>query len=367
MDKIKFDSKYQIDLKKKNKLINLMITASYGDTIGFKNGEWEFNFDMNLQTLDQFYIATNTILENYIFLGGNKINISNLNASDDTILLLATLKGIKINDYRLGLLEYKKLLEQDKRFSGINTLYQLDWITKNKNKYVPYNEKAGGNGAAIRTAPIGIIYDDINQVIFQSIDNSIQTHNQVLGFLGGMATACITSFAKNKIKPTKWFDELIKLEDMKKIDFIIENSKYPDVEKYTLGKDSFWNKIRDYHEFRIPKILKKTFEKNIDRYRYLLRLLRPNYLNSRFVHLGASGIEAIILSYEAILLSYNEQNDEIDFDKLIYYGMLHFGDNDSTGVIVGAWYGAYHNKIPTNIQSDKLEFIKQIKKNISEL
>ena len=358
---------YKINENKKKQLYSLMVCASYCDTIGFKNSDWEFNFGMEIQTLDQFYIATNTILENYIYLGGKNIDISDLIASDDTILLLATLKGIKLHNHRQAIMDYKNLLEENKRYSGINTLEQLKWIQKNPDKFVSYNEQAGGNGAAIRTAPIGIVFDDIGQVIYNSIFNSIQTHNQVLGYLGGMAVASITFFAKNKIKPTLWFDELIKLEDLKKIDHVIENSNYPDVKKYTLGKDSFWNKIRDYHEFRIPKILKRTFEKNIDRYRYLLRLLRPNYLNSKFVHLGASGLEAIILSYEAILLSYNEKKNLIDFDKLIYYGVLHFGDNDSTGAIVGAWYAAFHNSVPEHIQTNKLEFIEDIKKNIKDL
>ncbi|ADO67204.1 putative ADP-ribosyl glycohydrolase [Cafeteria roenbergensis virus] len=344
-----------------------MVCASYCDTIGFKNSEWEFNYGMELQTLDQFYIATNTILENYIYLGGRNMDISKLIASDDTILLLATIKGIKLQNHRQAIMDYRHLLVEDKRFSGINTLEQLKWIDKHPDKFVLYNEKAGGNGAAIRTAPIGIVYDDIGQVIYNSLFNSVQTHNQVLGYLGGISVACITFFAKNKIKPTEWFTELIKLEEMKKIDHVIENSNYPDKQKYVLGKDSFWNKIMDYNEFRMPKILKRNFEKNIDRYRYLLRLLRPNYINSKFVHLGASGLEAVILSYEAIMLSYNEKEDLIDFEKLLYYGVLHFGDNDSTGAIVGAWYAAYHKTIPKNIQINKLEFIDEINQNISEL
>lgn len=366
MDK-KYNRDYIINKNKKDSLKNLLIIASYCETLGFSNSDWEFNFGMELQTLDQFYIATNTIIENYIFLGGNNINISKWNASDDTILLLATVKGILLKNYRKSIVDYKKLLEQDRRYSGINTLEKLKWISKNKDAFLKYDDKAGGNGAAIRTAPIGIVFDTIEKVIFNSFDNSIQTHNQVLGYLGGISVAVITFFAKNKIKPTLWFDKLIEIEDFKKIDHIIDHSDYLDKIKYIREKDSFWNKIKDYQEFRVPKILKKHFEKNIDRYRYLLRLLRPNYINSKFVHLGASGLEAIILSYEAILLSYNEKLDEIDFDKLIYYGVLHFGDNDSTGAIVGAWYSAYHNKVPNNINPLHLEFIEEINKNISLL
>ena len=29
-----------------------------------------------------------------------------------------------------------------------------------------------------------------------------------------------------------------------------------------------------------------------------------------------------------------------NWNSLIYYSTLHFGDNDSTGIIAGCWYGA---------------------------
>ena len=34
--------------------------------------------------------------------------------------------------------------------------------------------------------------------------------------------------------------------------------------------------------------------------------------------------------------------DDVNFSwqNLLYFSTLHFGDNDSTGIIAGAWYGA---------------------------
>ena len=40
-------------------------------------------------------------------------------------------------------------------------------------------------------------------------------------------------------------------------------------------------------------------------------------------------------------MSYNFRLKKFNFNNLIYYSTLHFGDNDSTGIIAGNWYGAY--------------------------
>lgn len=359
---IKKDLNNVFSYEKKNidLLEKVVFVSSYCETVGFFNSFWEFNYGMIPKNLSEANSITNLIIENYYFYGASKINLKKLNSSDDTILTLATISGIINKSYRKGLLQYYDLLNQEKRMSGNNTLYQLDIIKKNNDKYIKYLNGAGGNGACIRTAPIGILFNTPDEIILHSFINSIQTHNQVLGYLGGIAVALITHFAKNKINPEKWFEELIKMES--KIDEIILNSEYLEKDIYLKKKHTFWNKIKDYQEFRVNKIFKKQFEKNIDRFKYLSNLLRPL---KNFINLGASGIEAVILSYEAILLSLEENT--INFEKLIYYGVLHFGDNDSTGAIIGAWFGTYQNIIPNNIKIKDLEFYQEIKKLINKL
>jgi ADP-ribosylglycohydrolase len=69
----------------------------------------------------------------------------------------------------------------------------------------------GGNGAAIRTGPIGLKwYKNIEKVIEESICASRLTHNYYLGFLGGMVVALFTAWAINGIPAWKWTEELIK-------------------------------------------------------------------------------------------------------------------------------------------------------------
>jgi ADP-ribosylglycohydrolase len=372
-----------MDKKTKDNLKKLLFIASYCETLGFNNSKWEFNnFGSKNYFIGNpidFALISSFIVDHYNYLGGKNIDISKWNASDDTILLLATTRALN-NEETLGetnyvkeLLKVKKYLFEDERVSGINTLNMLKVIEKNKdsknNLYLNYNEKGGGNGAAIRTAPIGIAFSDEKTIIRESFMNSIQTHNQILGYMGGISVALITYFANKEINPYEWFDKLIELEKIidKKLQEIIEKNSESDYEKYKKNGYTFWNKIKDYNDYRVKKIKKRNYQDTKDRYEYLFKLLRPGNTGKKDVFLGASGLEVVILSYEAILLSCNPETKKINFDSLINYGVLHAGDNDSTGAIVGAWYGAYKKKIPDNIQVKQLEFYEELNKAVDVL
>lgn len=56
------------------------------------------------------------------------------------------------------------------------------------------------------------------------------------------------------------------------------------------------------------------------------------------------GSDAVIIAYDALVGSRNNWNE------LCLRGMLHSGDNDSTGCIAGSWYGALYGfeNVPEN-------------------
>ena len=59
----------------------------------------------------------------------------------------------------------------------------------------------------------------------------------------------------------------------------------------------------------------------------------------------------------------SKKNNKIiyNLDSLIYFSALHFGDNDSTGIIAGVWFGALTGKeYIKNINMEKLEFYKEL-------
>jgi ADP-ribosylarginine hydrolase len=57
---------------------------------------------------------------------------------------------------------------------------------------------------------------------------------------------------------------------------------------------------------------------------------------------GATGIDSVLIAYDAILGAETFKTDSDKWEEFCLRGVLHGGDNDSTGAIGGAWFGALH-------------------------
>lgn len=338
------------------KIYSSLVIGSYLDTLGFNNGLWEFNFNYKVNTLYSANIVTNHIVHHFFSLGGYDINISKWNASDDTILMLATmracLRGENINNFIDEYIKILPLLEEAKRGSGINTISTLKLLSRVRDvNKIPFSEKMGGNGAAIRTSYIGFHFkDNIDKLIEFSIQSSRLTHNYTLGFLGGLVTALFTSYAYKNIEPWKWCNLLLELYESNKIDNFLKTTNI--FKKYEKTKEQFWLKWYRYREERLSKFNLKPKEflyaadrtNDLQNYMPEINKKKPDY--SKF---GSSGIGSVILAYDSLLLSIvsdkrfiNLDTDilKYSFENLVYFSTLHFGDNDSTGCIAGCWFGA---------------------------
>tara|TARA_B100001121_G_scaffold304885_1_gene321165 strand:- start:6356 stop:7414 length:1059 start_codon:yes stop_codon:yes gene_type:complete len=319
--------------------------GSYLDTLGFKDGMWEFNFGNELNSLQKAILVMNEIQHNYISLGGDDIDISDWKASDDTIMMIATMDSVKKGggeeNYKKEYLKIYSELKKKIRGSGMSTLKSLELLIKKKKNN--YNKSMGGNGAAMRTAYIGLKYSkesQLDKLIQESITASRLTHNHTLGFLGGLVTAYFCSLAIRKINPFKWSKMLIDI-----IPNVNKYMKYTDINKeYENDKDKFWSLWYKFNEEKLNhyEFKSEDFLFGADRYNSLVEyepaITKENFDFSKF---GASGIGAVIFAYDSLLMSYNFKTKKFNFNNLIYFSTLHFGDNDSTGIIAGNWYGAY--------------------------
>lgn len=365
-----------------------LFLLSYFDTLGFNNTIWEFNFGANPGDYVESSYLYLTIVHQYFALGGyTNIDISDWNASDDTIMMLATGFACKngggeknyINEY-LHILEK---LKDDKRGSGINTINILEKIKRLQSiDKLDYKESAGGNGAAMRTSVIGLIYykeKDIDKLIENSIVASRVTHNYSLGFLGGLVTALFTSYAVRDIPPWDWVDMLLNLYNDGKIDNYMKKTNI--YKEYLKDKDIFFDKWEQYKEQKLSNFIKID---NINLHRFKERLdfleeynsypFRDNKKN--YARYGASGISCLIVAYDSLLMSYggnkrpldsNFKNLKVSLDSLIFFSCLHFGDSDTTGAVAGAWYGAlYGFKNFDNKKLDQLEFKNKLE-NLTKL
>ena len=259
-------------------------------------------------------------------------------------------------------------LEDKKRASGITTINSLRILDKKRDIKtvwpIPYSDNMGGNGAAMRTSYIGIYFNNIKKIIEISIQTSRLTHNYPLGFLGGMVTALFTNYAFNNIEPIKWCDMLLELNDNGTIDAIVEElpNRNFKMSQYNTDKDFFWDSWYKYKEYRISKYGSNStdFLSGSDRINDLINIMysEKQIKNESidYAKMGATGSSATIFAYDSLLMSNNWQS-------LIFFSTLHFGDNDTIGAIAGNWYGALRgfNDIPDKKKYiDQLEFKKEL-------
>lgn len=346
--------------KIKEKIKASIYLLSYFETLGFKNGQWEFNYNFRPPTsVEDIAFQNITIIHHFFSLGGfEHMDITGWNSSDDTIMSLATsyacIKGGTEEHY---INEYVSILDQlkdTKRQSGNNTLNTLEFVKRARSiDKIKYDKNMGGNGAAMRTSPIGLIYykeEDLQKLIKESIIASRVTHNYPIGFLGGMVCALFTSFAIRNVPIWEWSSELLLIFEKGLIDEYMKTTNI--YEKYEKDKNLFFDPWYQYTEEKI-----QAFKNNsVDFYKFKNRtesLIDYHYyeLNGQkghnFYH-GTSGLNSTIVAYDSLLASVisknypldNNSNYKISLQSVIYFSTLHCGDNDTTGAIAGAWYGA---------------------------
>ena len=367
----------------KNKVEGSLYISSFLETFGFFNTKWEFNYGSKIDTIKDGIIMNHIFIHDFTMLGGIElIDITKLNSSDDTILMLATCEAVNNGggevNYIKSYLKYYEELKKEKRQSGNATLSSLEKIRLTKSiKSIQYSTSHGGNGCAIRTAPIGLKYwNDYNKVCEEALIASLVTHNNPIGYLGGIVSALFTAYGVNNINPFKWSENLIKLHKENYFTKLVSKYSEQNVEKEINEYFLYWDK---YNESRLSKM----------KYRNLPIFINPNYkiidllkytpiqyqtkMNG-FDKMGGSGLEAVILAYDNLLLSakpdnksnpqVNIINPEFDWYTLFFNNVFFFGDNDSIGAISGAWYGAFLgiDKFPLDKIKD-LEFYKELKKN----
>jgi ADP-ribosylarginine hydrolase len=377
-------------VNKKEKIEGSFLLLSYLDTIGFYNGKWELNYGLNVENVNQALMANFTIVMEYNALGGfNYLSIKNWYASDDTILTIAVIKALidggKERDFIKRYIEIYEDLIKKERLSGYQTIKSINFLKKIfQNKLdtyldkIPFDKLMGGNGAAIRTGPIGLFYaNDIDKLISVSIMASRLTHNIPLGYLGGLVSALFASYAYKNISPLLWIDKLLELYESNKIQNYIHTTNINIIHDKEI-KDYFTTWYI-YKEKRFDDLINFRNKSNFlfakDRYNALIEFTPKNYFKDNKIEnwhlLGASGLDSVICAYDALLMSIipNElfQIEKNNFifnpEALIFFSALHIGDSDSTGAIAGFWYGALNGFTGFDINKIKeLEFYKELTK-----
>ena len=341
----------------------IMILHALGDTIGFKNGDWEFNYQ-NLEKLEVLDYVNEMIYE-FIDLGGvNGIDLKNWRVSDDTFFHIAIAKSLlkynnnmnkkffnvikdNLSDEALRMSEEENGKYKDprtgelepviNRYVGITTQLSIDKFTDNFDaRNDTYNSSAGGNGAAMRSLVIGMCFygeSHRDTLINISVNSSQLTHNNAYGYLAGFNAALFTALALENVEIEKWPFILIKYLNSKKLKKYISLDDLDEAYDYNLYI-RYWQK---YIDTKFDKKQQPLHSRSYANPMYRIRYFYENFhKGTDSLQIGASGFLCMIMAYDALL-------DCGGFwEKLIVYAILHSGDSDTIGAVAGGLYGAVY-------------------------
>ena len=363
----------------KDKFTAIMLLHALGDTIGFKNGEWEFNYITN----DVTYKTTLEIVFQFISLGGySGIDLNGWNVSDDTLfhhgtgLALLELKDSYIDldknklsdEYKDIYMSYmssvldniisdqKELVDKEPtienfaryKFRGVGKKTTQSIINWREGKASSLN-LSGGNGCAMKFLCIGMLFykpENLDKLILTSIELGKLTHPSPIGYLGGLTSAYFTHLALNSIPIDSWPQLLIDLVDSDKVSKYINKDNYDEIVAYRRFI-SLWKKYMDFR-FSNGKLLKTASHRNlIFRTKFFydftvnydeVKEVDENIENNASIvsNIGGSGVTSMLMVYDALV------DAEDSWEKLIYYAMLHVGDSDTIGAIAGGLFGAMY-------------------------
>lgn len=396
-----------MSLSLKHKFKAIMLLHALGDTIGFKNGEWEFNYITN----DVTYKTTLEIVFQFISLGGySGINLDGWNVSDDTLfhygtglaLLDLTDKDINLKDNKLDdkfkenymahmasildkIVEDQKELEDKEPTIENFSKYKFRGVGKktvesilNWEKYLePSINLSGGNGCAMKFLCIGMIFfkpEDLNKLILVSIELGKLTHPSPIGYLGGFTSAYFTHLALNSVPLESWPELLISIVDSEQISKYIDKNNFDEIVAYKRFI-SLWKKYIELR-FKDGKLLKTASHRNLifrTKFFYDFTVNYEDYTEtienkennpSIAGTIGGSGVTSMLMVYDSLV------DAEDSWEKLIYYAMLHVGDSDTIGAIAGGLFGAlygYESVPPRMINAiEYKEKIYELSKNLYE-
>jgi ADP-ribosylglycohydrolase len=355
-----------------NRYRAVMLLHALGDTIGFKNGDWEFNYNEKdkLNVLD--YV--NEMIYEFIDLGGvNGIDLKNWKVSDDTMFHIATARSMleykgRADSKFFNIMKMNLYDEADKiwkevekktfnRYIGVTTSDSIGKFTETFDaRNDPYEDFAGGNGGAMRTLVIGMTMfgeKHREQMIELSTISTQLTHNNALGYLAGFNSALFVALAFEQQPIKKWpyillhylkSEKLKSYLSLKNLDQIYDHQQYV----------RFWQK---YIDTRFDRNKEPIRTRSTTNPMYRIRYYHDNFFKGTPAHqIGDSGYLCMIMAYDALL------DCDGKWEKLIVYSMLHSGDSDTIGAVAGGLYGAVYGfgDVPPNMlrhieRKDELE------------
>ncbi|KAH3761594.1 protein ADP-ribosylarginine hydrolase [Pelomyxa schiedti] len=323
-----------------DRYIASMVLSGVGDGMGYR---WEFNF------------SGKRIHKEVLKWTGGKgpcsfaLDVTTFPVSDDTVMALATAEGLVEGTdgdsvpaphtlQRIAKAYKRCWSDMGGRAPGGTCSHGVSRIRHDGTEWdrIPFSTGSGGCGAAMRAAPIGLRYprpEQLPNLIAVAIESGRMTHHNGTGYLGSVAAALFTSYAIQNVPVRNWgwmlIDQVLPLCR----DYI--KSADREVEENLESFGYFETKWREYLELR--HLRQSDTDGPVFPEAWGVEERDDFYKSVSYSGWGgSSGHDAPMIAYDSLLWSGNS------WEKLCWSGILHGGDNDSTGCIAGAMFGALY-------------------------
>lgn len=341
-----------------DRYIATMLLHAVGDTVGFKNGEWEFFSKKSYnEALEKLY--------EFIDLGGiNNINLEGWNISDDTLLHMAigesllssyaSMEELNNTTVKNIVKTCDKIMIDDehgkKRYIGTAVKKHYIMLKKGDDwKNFSFDYLGGGSGSAMRCNCIGLAFygkENRSKLIQYAVDSGRMTHVNPIGWMGGVAVALFTSFAIENVPINKWVPLLLEVLSSDVIKKYVNMDKTEELHAYEV----FIQAWKTYYEYRFSNGVPsktKSHTNPVQRLVFYNNVFdtslsgKEDMIGDKY---GMSGYSVVIVAYDCLIDADNS------WEKLVVYAMLNNFDSDTIGAIAGGLFGALYgfSGVPKN-------------------
>lgn len=202
-----------------------------------------------------------------------------------------------------------------------------------------YNDLATHSSAALRCIGVGLRFHKtkhIRELIATAVDISRILHHHPVAYMGAVTTALFTSYAIQEKDVREWGAGLINTIPMV-LEYVASSGR--DVIQNMSTYQVFEQTWREYLRFRgiADGERRPKFPRKYD-------MKKRNDLYQSFAlpdkELGASGLDATLIAYDALLSSGSSWED------LCNNSMFHSGQGKVSGALAAGWWGIQHGFSP---------------------
>jgi len=339
-----------------------MVLGGVGDAMGYKKGDWEF------------CASTSKILQDLNALTNGRgvlaLSCTGWMVSDDTVEHLATAEGLVMafagEPKKFTLDSVMRIIARETKKTSNDFTARAPGKTEQRGiklidadganwRAKPFDSGALGCGAAMRSPCIGLLFREPEQLptlVAVAIETCRLTKTHPLGYLGGVCAATFTAFAMQGRPIVTWGPRFIEdVMPVVKAYVLGEGQRHRRENEQAFSEGIFESKLQWYFTQRglDGNAESLQFPPNygsMERDSFYCECAKLPGTNPSGKNPGSKGYDSVLIAYDALLWVETQLGPECSpaarWAELCHRAVLHRGDNDSTGSIAAAWFGALH-------------------------